>query len=182
MRFDPIEVKDKEGRAIIIRSAELSDAEELITFLKKTAEETPFLIREPDEINLTLESEEAFLKNRINAPGELLLIAETEGKHIGNCSVSGMGGFCRYSHRCSIAIALYRKYANAGIGTLLMDTALLAAKRMGYEQAELEVVSSNKNAIALYQKLGFQKYGTFPNNMRYSDGVYEDADWMMKKL
>ena len=60
MRFDPIEVKDKEGRAIIIRSAELSDAEELITFLKKTAEETPFLIREPDEINLTLESEEAF--------------------------------------------------------------------------------------------------------------------------
>ena len=53
---------------------------------------------------------------------------------------------------------------------------------MGYEQAELEVVSSNKNAIALYQKLGFQKYGTFPNNMRYSDGVYEDADWMMKKL
>ena len=38
MRFDPIEVKDKEGRAIIIRSAELSDAEELITFLKKTAD------------------------------------------------------------------------------------------------------------------------------------------------
>ena len=71
MRFDPIEVKDKEGRAIIIRSAELSDAEELITFLKKTAEETPFLIREPDEINLTLESEEAFLKNRINAAGRV---------------------------------------------------------------------------------------------------------------
>ena len=33
-----------------------------------------------------------------------------------------------------------------------------------------------------YEKLGFKKYGTFPDNMKYSDGKYMDAYWMMKKL
>ena len=42
------------------------------------------------------------------------------------------------------------------------------AKNLGYEQAELEVISNNKGAIELYKKLGFEKYGSFPNNIKYS--------------
>ena len=61
-------------------------------------------------------------------------------------------------------------------------TAAIMAKEAGYEQAELEVISDNQRAIALYRSLGFEKYGTFPDNVRYSDGTYADADWMMKKL
>ncbi len=26
------------------------------------------------------------------------------------------------------------------------------------------------------------KIGTFPDNMKYADGTYMDANWMMKKL
>ena len=47
----------------------------------------------------------------------------------------------------------------------------IAAKESGFEQAELEVISDNQNAITLYEKLGFQKYGTFPDNMKYADGI-----------
>lgn len=54
------------------------------------------------------------------------------------------------------------------------------AKQLGYEQAELEVISDNVGAIALYKKLGFEKYGCFPDSMKYSDGRYVCADWMMK--
>lgn len=32
------------------------------------------------------------------------------------------------------------------------------------------------------RRFGFQKYGTFPENMKYADGTYEDADWMMLEL
>ncbi len=53
---------------------------------------------------------------------------------------------------------------------------------MRYEQAELEVIVDNEKAVQLYQKLGFRTYGTFPDNMKYSDGTYADAVWMMKKL
>lgn len=64
----------------------------------------------------------------------------------------------------------------------MLETVLDIADKAGYEQAELEVVADNKPAIVLYEKLGFNIYGTFPDNMKYKDGSYVDAYWMMKKL
>lgn len=182
MILKPIQRKDKQNRTVTLRSADVSDAEALLRYLKVTSGETPFLIREPDEIKLTLEQEEAFIRSKMQEPGELLLIGEIDGKQVGNCSVMSMGSFKRYAHRCEIAIALYQEYCGAGIGKMMMETVLQEAKKMGYEQAELEVVSDNANAIALYEKMGFKKYGTFPNSVKYSDGRYADAEFMMKTL
>lgn len=175
-------IKDKQDREIILRSAEEKDAESLLDFLKITAAETPFLLREPDEIALSIEQEQDFIKAKKDSENEILLIAEIQGKHIGNCSLMRVGGFRRYRHRCEIAIALYQEYCGLGIGKAMLEMLLDIAKQVGYEQAELEVIANNKSAIALYEKLGFQKYGTFPNNMKYADGSYGDAYWMMKKL
>ena len=88
----------------------------------------------------------------------------------------------RYAHRCEVAIALYQEYCGCGIGKAMMQTVLEVAKKLGYEQAELEVIADNKNAIAMYESLGFVKYGTFPYNMKYTNGTYAEADWMMKRL
>ena len=175
-------IKDKKGRDIFLRSAEEKDAEALIDYMKITAAETPFLLREPDEISLTIEQEQAFIKAKKDSENELLLIAETGGRHIGNASLMSAGGFKRYRHRCEIAIALYQEYCGLGIGKAMLEMVLDIAKKAGYEQAELEVIANNKPAIALYEKLGFQKYGTFPDNMKYADGSHADAYWMMKKL
>lgn len=175
-------IKDKKGRDVLLRSAEEKDAEALIDYMKITAVETPFLLREPDEISLTIEQEQAFIKAKKDSENELLLIAETGGRHIGNASLMSAGGFKRYRHRCEIAIALYQEYCGLGIGKAMLEMVLDIAKKAGYEQAELEVIANNKPAIALYEKLGFQKYGTFPDNMKYADGSYVDAYWMMKKL
>lgn len=81
-----------------------------------------------------------------------------------------------------MAIALYQEFCGYGIGRSMMEHILKGATKMGFEQAELEVISHNKNAIALYEKLGFKKYGSFPDNMKYANGHYASADWMMKKL
>lgn len=175
-------IKDKKGRDVLLRSAEEKDAEALIDYMKITAAETPFLLREPDEISLTTEQEQAFIKAKKDSENELLLIAETGGRHIGNASLMSAGGFKRYRHRCEIAIALYQEYCGLGIGKAMLEMVFDIAKKAGYEQAELEVIANNKPAIALYEKLGFQKYGTFPDNMKYVDGSYVDAYWMMKKL
>jgi len=150
--------------------------------LKITAAETPFLIREPDEITLSIKQEQDFIRAKKNSDNELLLIAEIEGRHIGNCSLMSVGGFKRYRHRCDIAIALYKEFCGLGIGKAMLETVLDIAKKAGYEQAELEVIADNKPAIALYEKLGFKTYGTFPDNMKYDDGSYVDAHYMMKKL
>ncbi len=64
----------------------------------------------------------------------------------------------------------------------MLETVLDVAAALEYEQAELEMVAENKPVISLYETLSFQKYGIFPDNMKYSDGSYTDVYWMMKKL
>ncbi len=182
MKFGPIIVKDKEGNEIELRNAEPSDAQTLIDYLKITTAQTPYLIREPDEVTLTPEQEEAFIRSNIEADRELLLLAFENGKHIGNCSLMSIGNYRRYAHRCGVAIALYQAYWGRGIGKQMLETVLQVAKDLGYEQAELEVMSHNRQAVSLYEKLGFKACGTFPNNMKYADGSYDDALWMMKPL
>lgn len=182
MKFEPIELTDKKSRTIVLRSAEVADAAALIEYLRVTATETTFLLRELDEIKITIGEEERFIQSRTDAERELMLVATIDGKHVGSCSLMSVGSNARHRHRCSVAIALYKEFCGAGIGTLMMQTILGVAKESGYEQAELEVVSNNIAAIALYQKLGFVKCGTLPNNMKYADSSYADADIMVKIL
>lgn len=182
MKFDPIEIKDKTGRTVVLRSAEVYDGDAMLDYLKTTAKETPFLSREPEEITLSSEQQASFIQSRINSPNELMLIATIDERHIGNCALARLGSVKRYSHRCSVSIALYKEYCGIGIGENMMKTVLSVAKDLGYEQAELEVIADNEAAVNLYKKLGFAEYGRLPDNMKYKDGSYADAIWMMKKL
>jgi RimJ/RimL family protein N-acetyltransferase len=144
--------------------------------------ETPFLVREPEEILLTTKKEREFLWGKKESERELMLIAIANGKHIGNCSVMQLGTNRRYAHRCQIGIALYQEFCSRGIGRKMIEVALERAKEAGYEQAELEVIAGNERAISLYKQLGFEEFGVFPDNIKYKDGSYADAVWMMKKL
>lgn len=182
MIYEPREIQMHDGRIAVLRSASVSDASALLTYLKKTAAETKFLMREPEEITLTLEQEEAILRGKEQAERELLLIAEVDGVHVGNCSISSLGTYQRYKHRCSVAIALYQEYCGLGIGKQMLAAVLDMAKECGYEQAELEVVTTNAAAIHLYQSLGFEIYGEQLHSMKYKDGSYADEYMMMKML
>ena len=176
MRFVEKEILTKDGQKVILRNAQIKYSAALIKYLKVTAGETPYLMRAPEEINITLLQEESFIRRIEESEKELMLIAMTaEGKHIGNCSMNSMGPYKRYRHRCGIAIALYQEYCGQGIGRQMMEAVLEQARLCGYEQAELEVVASNTNAVSLYTSLGFEIYGTMRNNMKYSDGSYQDT-------
>ena len=90
-------------------------ADALIQYLKVTSAETPYLIRESEEITLTHEQEVTFINSSITSDRSVMLIATIDGKHIGNCSLQSLGNFKRYAHRCDIAIALYQEYCGYGI-------------------------------------------------------------------
>lgn len=176
------EIRCKDGKTCILRNAELEDAEALIHYLKQTATETPYLMREPEEIAITKEQEESFIRSKLEDPRELMLIGTIDGEHVGNCSLMSMGDYKRYAHRCTVAIALYQKYCGFGIGKAMLKEVLRVAKELGYEQAELEVVSGNETAIRLYESLGFEIYGTLPNSVKYKDGTYASDHLMVKRL
>ena len=182
MIFEDKEIILKDGRQCILRSARMADAADLIRYLKITSSETPYLLREPEEVSITLEQEKDFIYQNIKAEKELLLVAIVDGKHVGNCSIASLGKFKRLAHRCSIGIALYEEYCGLGIGRAMMETILDVAKKCGYEQAELQVVTTNKPAIHLYKSLGFKVYGEQPHFMKYKDGTYADEFLMIKRL
>lgn len=182
MRFGPIETQDRLGRTLTLRNAEPSDAAALLECMNVTAGETPFLSRELDEFKLTLEQEEAFLKAKVDVPRDLLMVAEVDGRLAGSCMVAPVMPHRKQAHRCAVAIALYREFWGAGIGELMMRSLLDVAKQAGFEQAELEVVCGNERAISLYRRLGFESYATLPRFMKYADGSYADAEYMMKQL
>lgn len=172
---------DLNGRKLLLRNAVEDEAEMLLKYLKQVYAETPFLIQEPDEITFTIDDEKKYIKENNDSDSDLLLIGMLDGKHIGNCSLMGNHAR-RLKHRISLGIVLYLEYTGLGIGRIMIEEVCKIAKENGIEQIELEVAANNRNAISLYEKLGFEKIATLPNNMKYSDGTYTDVHFMVKYL
>jgi len=105
-----------------------------------------------------------------------------DGKYAGSCSFAPASERFRMRHRSRVGISLYRAFWGMGIGTALLGEILSGAKIAGYEQAELDVVSTNASAVGLYRKLGFETTGTVPHAMKYKDGTYADLLFMVKTL
>lgn len=74
MEFSEISIKDKIGRTVILRNARTEDSADLIKYLRTTSAETPYLIREPEEITITEEKEKQFIQAKIDAERELMLV------------------------------------------------------------------------------------------------------------
>lgn len=172
----------KSGSPCLIRRPEAADAERLLRYQKETSGETPYLVAGPEDIEWTVEQQEARIERWNASPDRLRLLAEVDGELAGVSIVYANNPQTRLRHRCCVDITLYRRFWGLGIGTALLGEVLTAAKAAGYEQAELEVVSTNTPAIGLYKKLGFEAIGTMPHAMKYQNGSYADFLLMVKQL
>lgn len=187
MIFEPKKIMTKDCRRVILRNARVEDSQALVEYLRTIARESRYLTNEPEEVTITLEREEAFLAGKTEEERELMLIGEIidadgNARHVGNCSLMSMGNKLRVRHRCGIAIALYKEFCGLGIGKQMMEAVLDVAKSCGYEQAELEVVTTNTPAIRLYKSVGFEIYGERKKDMKYKDGTYADMYLMSRAL
>ena len=182
MNYQKKTVLLKNGSPCLLRLAEESDAEMLLEYLKVTSGETPYMIREPEEVRTSAEEEVEFIRKNREDPRALMLLAFVDGAFAGSCSFGGVSERNRMRHRCTVGISLYREFWGMGIGTALLGEILAGAKAAGYEQAELEVVSTNASAAGLYQKLGFETTGTIRRAFKYKDGTYADFLFMAKPL
>lgn len=182
MEYTSKEVLLKSGQTCLLRCPEEGDAEMLLEYLKVTSGETPYMIREPEEVRTSVEEEVEFIRRNRENPRALMLLAFVDGKYAGSCSFGGASERNRMRHRCTVGISLYRELWGMGIGTALMGEILERAKAAGFEQAELDVVSTNARAAGLYKKLGFETTGTIPRAFKYRDGTCADFLFMVKDL
>jgi len=182
MRFPERQVTLKDGRSCILRPTGPEVAEEMIEYMKKTAGETQWLLRYPDEVNFTVEGEKELLGRILDDPGHAMMVAMVDGKVAGNGSVSGIGNKRKIVHRCSLAIALYQDYWNLGIGRAMIGYLIELAQQMGFRQMDLEVVAENTQAQALYRKCGFIETGRRYHALKFDDGSMHDEILMYREL
>ncbi len=170
------------GKQLNIRPVRLADAEGLIALLTTVDGETKFLAREIGEFCTDVLQEKAFIQRLLDNKRRVFLVAEVDGKIVGNCSLDLVRNLKRYLHRSTMGITVIKDYWRMGIGSLLLTELLQQAKQLGYEQVELTVVATNSRAIALYERFGFEKVGVNPKSLKYADGSYVDEYNMIKFL
>lgn len=181
MLFKEKEIRIKNGKTAILTSPSPDMAEEMLYYLKTTAGETPFLLRTPEESNLTIEEERKFLQSMLDSDHAVMILCIVDGEVAGNCQISRKTKL-RNKHRGSIGIALLQKYWSLGIGTAMFEEMIAIAKDWGLMQVELEVIEGNTRAMGLYQKMGFETVSAIPNAVRLEDGTMLKEFLMVKLL
>ncbi len=171
----------KNGKNACLTSPEVSDAHELIEYLVNTAGESEFVLRYPEEINMTLEQEERFITNVVASDYDMMAVCRVDGRIAGNCHLM-MNGKIKTRHRASVAIALYREFWNLGIGTKMFELMIEIAKEKGVRQLELEFIEGNVRGEALYKKMGFETVSFKPDAVQLKDGTMLKEYFMIKKL
>ncbi len=163
----------KDGRECLMRNAAERDAPTVMEIYALTHGETDFLASYEDENSFTLEQERAFLKAREESPREIFLLAEIDGKAVGTAGIDSLGTKEKVRHRAEFGISVLRDYWGLGIGRALMRACIQCARNAGCLQLELDVVTENERAVALYKSEGFVEYGRNPRGFRSRRGWQE---------
>jgi RimJ/RimL family protein N-acetyltransferase len=152
------------------------DAEQMLEYLKQVGSESDNLSFGPEGLPFSASEERDFIEASQNSKTQVWFVAKDNGRIIGDCSIDALPR--RFSHRGELGISVIRDYWNKGIGSALMKKALETAKNsLHLEIITLEVKSDNYPAIHVYEKFGFEKFGTYRKFFKKGTD-YFDADYM----
>lgn len=101
-------------------------------------------------------------------------VAETDGKIVG-VYVLHPNNIGRCGHIANASYAVLRESRGMHVGEAMVEDCLYMAGKKGFEILQFNaVVASNEAAIALYDKLEFEKIGIIPGGFLNKDNEYED--------
>jgi len=138
--------------------------------LKEVAAERVYLeMLEPPPLEKVIE----FQSGLIEKNGPVSYAVTPENKVVGWCDIFPSSN-PRMIHRGGLGMGICKDFRGQGLGRRLMEATLKQAKQFGLEKVELSVYTTNANAIALYEKMGFTQEG-LTKKYRKLDGVYFDS-------
>ena len=156
----------KDGRKCVLRNGTERDGQAMWEIFNLTHAQTDYLLSYPEENSFTAEEEAQFLREKTESADEIELLAKIDGTVVGAAGIERVGNKKKVRHRAEFGISIDRAYWGLGIGRALTEACIECAKIAGYAQLELDVVAENKNAIALYESVGFVEYGRNPRGFR----------------
>lgn len=102
--------------------------------------------------------------------------------------VAGYLGFFHFMNErpgyfitADLAIYLHPAYQGKGLGTYLLSQAIAQAPSLGIETLTATIFASNAASIALFQKMGFARWGFMPRVARL-EGVEKDLVLVGRRL
>jgi ribosomal protein S18 acetylase RimI-like enzyme len=107
-------------------------------------------------------------------------VADEGGTIVGMCSIRSEGNHRETNHIGILGVEVRDGYRGRGIGEALLRHALAACPGR-FEEVRLSVIPVNARAQRLYEKVGFEVYGTAPRAFRRGE-KYHDFVLMRKRI
>ena len=165
----------KNGQTITVKEAEENDAMAIKNVVNNVASERYYVVPERSR-----EDWDKVIKEIKNMKG-LIIVALANGKTVGMAHLV-LGKFEKNKHVGFLGISILKGFRKVGVGTAVMEFIMeWARQREGLEKISLTVFSTNKAAINLYRKFGFEIEGMSKRQYKI-EGKYADEIIMGKFL
>lgn len=149
-----------------IRGYQTGDEKELAAIWNQVVEEG---LAFPQVENMTLEQARTFFSSQ-DFTGVALVNEKIAGLYILHSNNVG-----RCGHQANASYAVRSDLRGKKVGERLIVHSLKKAREAGYRLMQFNaVVKSNRSAVHLYEKLGFEKVGEVPGGFLLKNGNYED--------
>lgn len=179
LKIKPKKVELKNGKLVVIRQAEINDAEQLLQCIKIYIPQSDFIPKLEQEIKLTLQQEKDWINSFLINDNSLLLVAEYENQIIGNIDLTGSQRKIM-EHTAVIGMGMFKDWRNSGLGTeLLFATIDWAKQNKILELIWLQVYTENKLGLHLYRKMGFEENGIIKNYFKRDNQYFDNLTMSM---
>jgi RimJ/RimL family protein N-acetyltransferase len=169
-----------DGPDVRVRAAAPDDAAGVLEVLRKTAAELIYTVVRPEELDVDEARQRSTIRRSADDTGCLFLVAECDGRVVGYLDFSN-GRKQSARHAGTFSVYLLDGWRNHGIGRALVEALIEWAEASPViEKLTLAVFSTNKRALALYEKCGFLVEGYCPRDMKREDGTYVDSVLMYR--
>ena len=176
------EVTLKDGTTCLIKQGEVADAQGVLDCFILTRKETDNLASYADEHSMTAQDEGEHLTRREESENAAELCAMVDGRVVGMAGIWPVGERDKLKHRAGFGIGIERAWWGKGLGREMTAACIECARKAGFLQLELEVVSDNAAAISLYESMGFRECGRNPLGFRLRSGHFQELVAMRLEL
>ncbi len=164
----------KNGAEFIIDKAKKEDAKDIIEYLNIIGGESENLLFGANGFPLSTEQEEEVIESKNSSLTSCLMIGRIDGEVASVISLTAPMRE-RIAHTCEIAVSVKKKFWNMGVGTSILKEVIEFARNTNIITViHLGVRADNKNAIKLYEKLGFEKIGLYKNFFKIDGNYYDE--------
>jgi len=143
--------------------------------------------------NQGIEDRVATLETELRTPAERLewlaargprhpvMVAADAGAVVGWASLNRFNPRPAYDHVADLSVYVERGWRGRGVGRVLLERAIEAAREIGYHKMVLAAFPTNGAGMALYERMGFSRVGVYREQGRL-DGRWVDVIVMERLL